>query len=182
MQAGIAAREKAGLTQDRLRLGLASIMDKHPGSNGASIGLYTFQFHFDPVGLPAEVIAQQRRRLVEIDDQYVDIPVVVEVSESASPAAVCRRYTRARRLNEFFENAFAQVSKDGARCFVGVLRQRSFHLGVNMPGNHKEVWKTVVVEVDDACSPADVTSFNSKARSEERRVGKECRSRWSPYH
>ena len=23
---------------------------------------------------------------------------------------------------------------------------------------------------------------NNKARSEERRVGKECRSRWSPYH
>ena len=23
---------------------------------------------------------------------------------------------------------------------------------------------------------------NEKARSEERRVGKECRSRWSPYH
>ena len=23
---------------------------------------------------------------------------------------------------------------------------------------------------------------NSKGRSEERRVGKECRSRWSPYH
>ena len=25
-------------------------------------------------------------------------------------------------------------------------------------------------------------SVNSKGRSEERRVGKECRSRWSPYH
>ena len=24
--------------------------------------------------------------------------------------------------------------------------------------------------------------FNLKLRSEERRVGKECRSRWSPYH
>lgn len=24
--------------------------------------------------------------------------------------------------------------------------------------------------------------FNDKHRSEERRVGKECRSRWSPYH
>ena len=24
--------------------------------------------------------------------------------------------------------------------------------------------------------------FLAKARSEERRVGKECRSRWSPYH
>ena len=27
-----------------------------------------------------------------------------------------------------------------------------------------------------------VTSGMGKARSEERRVGKECRSRWSPYH
>ena len=25
-------------------------------------------------------------------------------------------------------------------------------------------------------------SINSTSRSEERRVGKECRSRWSPYH
>jgi len=26
------------------------------------------------------------------------------------------------------------------------------------------------------------TKFSSRMRSEERRVGKECRSRWSPYH
>ena len=33
--------------------------------------------------------------------------------------------------------------------------------------------------------PAGVTveiAENNKVRSEERRVGKECRSRWSPYH
>ncbi len=29
---------------------------------------------------------------------------------------------------------------------------------------------------------ADETSDAIQARSEERRVGKECRSRWSPYH
>ena len=29
---------------------------------------------------------------------------------------------------------------------------------------------------------AIVMDMNSGARSEERRVGKECRSRWSPYH
>ena len=27
-----------------------------------------------------------------------------------------------------------------------------------------------------------LTSDREEARSEERRVGKECRSRWSPYH
>ena len=30
--------------------------------------------------------------------------------------------------------------------------------------------------------PADAISFVERERSEERRVGKECRSRWSPYH
>ena len=29
---------------------------------------------------------------------------------------------------------------------------------------------------------ASIAGFKSPARSEERRVGKECRSRWSPYH
>src|ERR1700676_3844205 len=107
MQAGIAAGVKAGLTQDRLRLSLASIMDKHSRSNGASIGLYTFQFHFDPIGLADEVIAQQRRRLVEIDDQDVDIPVVVKVSKGASSTTVCRRYTGTSLLNEFLKHTFA---------------------------------------------------------------------------
>ena len=30
--------------------------------------------------------------------------------------------------------------------------------------------------------PKDSSAYQSGARSEERRVGKECRSRWSPYH
>src|SRR2546429_8855709 len=34
---------------------------------------------------------------------------------------------------------------------------------------------------DDNLLPA-IASMNDLLRSEERRVGKECRSRWSPYH
>ena len=33
-----------------------------------------------------------------------------------------------------------------------------------MASNHKEIRKAIVVEIDDAGSPADETSFNSKAR------------------
>src|SRR3712207_8867528 len=33
-----------------------------------------------------------------------------------------------------------------------------------------------------ASSPSTQVSFVPPPRSEERRVGKECRSRWSPYH
>ena len=40
-----------------------------------------------------------------------------------------------------------------------------------------ELIKTQNINIDIFYS-----SFQLRARSEERRVGKECRSRWSPYH
>ena len=33
-----------------------------------------------------------------------------------------------------------------------------------------------------ALTKIDLNYYKEKQRSEERRVGKECRSRWSPYH
>ena len=47
--------------------------------------------------------------------------------------------------------------------------------------------KIVLVREDDRCDAATAIAAAKKLifqhqRSEERRVGKECRSRWSPYH
>ena len=56
------------------------------------------------------------------------------------------------------------------------------------PENHRiekiaelEGLKALVVD-DDFNTCDSVTKMLVKVRSEERRVGKECRSRWSPYH
>ena len=38
------------------------------------------------------------------------------------------------------------------------------------------------VLISDVAESEYIKSFKNKGRSEERRVGKECRSRWSPYH
>ena len=48
----------------------------------------------------------------------------------------------------------------------------------------REAKKNSVVYVDltTALSPGEHSLKNVGYRSEERRVGKECRSRWSPYH
>ena len=46
-------------------------------------------------------------------------------------------------------------------------------LGVEFKNNVKKAWWKKFVQE----SP-----YNVGVRSEERRVGKECRSRWSPYH
>src|SRR5205814_947381 len=72
--------------------------------------------------------------------------------------------TRSSLLDEFLEHTLAQVPKNGPWRFIGILWQCSFNLGINMPSNHKQIGKTIIVEIDDACSPAHVTSFNSNAR------------------
>ena len=36
--------------------------------------------------------------------------------------------------------------------------------------------------IDPYAYPATTEGYENRSRSEERRVGKECRSRWSPYH
>ena len=45
-------------------------------------------------------------------------------------------------------------------------------------GISKEVLKGITGRV----IARDVSDYKASLRSEERRVGKECRSRWSPYH
>ena len=62
-------------------------------------------------------------------------------------------------------------------------KQFSFRVNFNNP-DHLKVYRTLMdLNLDIHKS---VSSFVIKAlvqyRSEERRVGKECRSRWSPYH
>ena len=39
-----------------------------------------------------------------------------------------------------------------------------------------------IKDINDISEEDDTQEKNTENRSEERRVGKECRSRWSPYH
>ena len=46
----------------------------------------------------------------------------------------------------------------------------------------KPVAKKRLLKTAGKLSASGVVSAKKRSRSEERRVGKECRSRWSPYH
>ena len=60
------------------------------------------------------------------------------------------------------------------------------HFGKRGEASHLFPMKGMPARVCDETYPADPTSRHHDVcrciRSEERRVGKECRSRWSPYH
>ena len=63
-------------------------------------------------------------------------------------------------------------------CGEGVIRQYSL---CGLP-NDRRHFQIAVRQVDRSRGGSDLMHMAVKERSEERRVGKECRSRWSPYH
>ena len=49
-------------------------------------------------------------------------------------------------------------------------------------GKYEKGWASLVDQIVKNLPAVQKTWVRSLGRSEERRVGKECRSRWSPYH
>src|SRR5256885_16600097 len=88
--------------------------------------------------------------------------------------------TRARTLLRIPDRATRdalirdKISKGDWRAHVG----RSPSLFVNAAA-----WGLVLTgKLTSTSSEKNLSSALTRVRSEERRVGKECRSRWSPYH
>src|SRR5256885_12075020 len=75
-----------------------------------------------------------------------------------------------------------RLSPDGTRLFaVNTPDARLSVFDVTQPSNPR-----LIAEIPVGVEPVSVNPRNNDevwvVRSEERRVGKECRSRWSPYH
>src|ERR1035437_11102736 len=64
-----------------------------------------------------------------------------------------------------------------------VVREPVRGYGRSYKRRFAEATSDLIITLDgDHSYPVDAISYLIEARSEERRVGKECRSRWSPYH
>ena len=77
---------------------------------------------------------------------------------------------------------FKMMIQDRADIGLDALAGTAFRMMVNgsqTPGL-AQVFTTFTTRVPQIF--VDVDRVKAKSRSEERRVGKECRSRWSPYH
>src|SRR3989441_9097237 len=117
---------------------------------------------------------------------------VVEVAERGYGAALAGGIAAAR--GRYVIMGDADDSYDFARLegFVARLREgyplvmgNRFRGGIRkgaMPFLHRYLGNPVLSFVGRLLFRAKVGDFHCGLRSEERRVGKECRSRWSPYH
>src|ERR1700735_4859167 len=131
MQAWIVARIVAGLAEYRLRLYFFAVVDQHAGSDRTAIRFHTLQLHFQPALFDCYVISQKRGRLIHVDDENVEVAIVIEVSEGASPATVRRGNAVTRLRLQFFKSAVSQIPKQNTRSLVWILRQLAFNFRIN---------------------------------------------------
>src|ERR1041384_366805 len=90
MQTRVVDRIETGLAQDFLYLDLLPIANQNTCPDRAAVRLCSNQFNFEPMIRTAHIVAQQRRRFVEIDHQNIQVSIIVEVAERASTATVVR--------------------------------------------------------------------------------------------
>ena len=69
-----------------IHLGMVAGDHAHPGADSGAIALGADQLDLDPVLPVAAVVAQQRRQVVHIQNQHVDVAIVVVVAEGRAAA------------------------------------------------------------------------------------------------
>ena len=163
MEAQIVVRVVARLAEDRLRLRAATRRHAHDSAERRAVRRRAFELHLEPAVRPGVVVSEQRRRLVHVEHQDVDVAVVVDVAERGAAARVRRHRPRAAHERRLLEARAVHVPEDDARAAMRVLRQQRFDFRVDIAGDVHEVGASVVVEVGHARAPLDVAIHHADA-------------------
>src|SRR3712207_5834748 len=79
-------------------------------------------------------------------------------------------------------NVGSKDEPNGKTGFAHLFEHLMFNGSDNLPGDYFTYLQQIGATDYNGTTWFDRTNYFQTVRSEERRVGKECRSRWSPYH
>src|SRR2546429_7054040 len=108
----------------------------------------------------------------------VDLFFFFQAEDGIRDVAVTGVQTCALPISQIFAESFQFPPAISFQIFSGVS-------GMSMcrtPSGESASTTELTTAGEHPIVPASPTPFTPSGRSEERRVGKECRSRWSPYH
>ena len=119
----------------------------------------------------AAAVERDNKLLAAAD--VIDLPLVVIAGPTASG-----KTELAIRIAKKFNGEV--ISADSRAIYRGL------NIGTAKPTSEEQQgiahWGIDVVDPGERFTAANFKVYAQSSRSEERRVGKECRSRWSPYH
>ena len=112
---------------------------------------------------------------------FQEVSVFDELTVYENIDYFCGLYIKDKKTRkQYIEDAIRLVGLEDFKKFYpkklsgGLLRRLNIACGI--------AHKPKLIFLDEPTVAVDPQSRNNILRSEERRVGKECRSRWSPYH
>src|ERR1043166_4974421 len=130
------------------------------------------------VGMSRKHEIAQISRCRMCDEKFTGPPLVLVVGETA-PARLARYIdTLTRHIAECHADVFTRAQVTAAEL-QGVLILGCYKTEDPQVNEQRDYLRWSVHQQTRAI---EVTDARIEERSEERRVGKECRSRWSPYH
>jgi len=119
----------------------------------------------------------------------------MKCTKCGKPALVKLRHYNIKLCKEHFNEFIEQRAEKAIKKFKMFGRNSKILIAVSGGKDSVSLWhmlKKLGYEVDALFIRAgksgmvqkaqEIVEKNAELRSEERRVGKECRSRWSPYH
>src|SRR2546422_11103365 len=120
-------------------------------------------------------VASKPARRRAAHDRRVETEWIVLDARSQSTGDICY-FTDAAKAIARIEERLHPTTEPVAEVIAGLTTDDSLFAGVTPAPHHVRVGlHNTSFLFNDAHTPLE-------SRSEERRVGKECRSRWSPYH
>src|SRR5258706_3472339 len=154
MQAEVILGHEAGAAQYFVHLRVFGGDYTDAVANGAAVGFCPYALDFEPVVFGAGIIAQERRRLVHVDNGDVDVSVVVEIAEGGASAAVGLSDGGPACGADVDEAPLAEILVQDFPLFEGDVEPAGVDFREDMSIGHEDVGPAVVVEIEETYSPS----------------------------
>ena len=122
-------------------------------------------FTFSQWKSPPQIVAQQRRRFIQVHDQDIEIAIVIEIAKGASAAGVQLPRSPGPPASINSSNFPLPRLRNITR---GVLIRIAWHFpstsGYTLPVDQKQIRISIVIQVDDARAPTRVPGLYAQPR------------------
>jgi hypothetical protein len=107
----------------------------------------------------ATIITEQLWALAVVVNENVQIPIIVEVANSGTPAHAWQLDVRSKAIADVLENAMPHVAEHQLGFSVTGIGVVAFNVVKDVAVRHKEIASAIVVVIHEACPErADMVS------------------------
>ena len=138
----------------------------HTRSDSGAIAFRPNQFQLDPILQIAAVVAQQGRDVIHIQNQRIDVPVIVIISESRAPTGESLADSGPHFCGNILELAFAQILVYEARILECLTDVVAVNFGIDVPVDLHNIRPTVIVVIQKSAAPRHVLVVDPHAGRE----------------